>query len=322
MTGFFHEVKKMKTYKFRDPLYRDPVYDGASDPTVIRNKEDGLWYMFYTQRRIASPEVGYSQVHGSKIGIAVSEDLQRWLYRGTAEIEPVEPGHNTYWAPEVFRTDGIWHMFVSYVTGIPTDWEWPRRILHYTSGNLWNWKYEETCDLGSDRVIDACVLQMDPETSEEGTDPGRKARFRMWYKDERHGSHIFAADSMDLHTWRKVGEALGEAQEGPYVFRFRGKTYMITDGWEGLSVYQSDDLLHWSRQKHKLIGGQGYLTYGHHASICMLKETGEDGPGRNVPVLFFFTGLRREEQGDGLCRTPTAVQAAELEVRDGQLTEA
>ena len=33
------------------PLYRDPIYDGSADPMVIRRESDGLFYMFYTQRR-------------------------------------------------------------------------------------------------------------------------------------------------------------------------------------------------------------------------------------------------------------------------------
>ena len=33
------------------PLYKDPIYDGAADPMVIQKRSDGLFYMFYTQRR-------------------------------------------------------------------------------------------------------------------------------------------------------------------------------------------------------------------------------------------------------------------------------
>ena len=38
-------------HKAPAPLYRDPVYDGAADPTVVYNKEKKEWWMFYSQRR-------------------------------------------------------------------------------------------------------------------------------------------------------------------------------------------------------------------------------------------------------------------------------
>ena len=63
------------------PLFRDPIYDGASDPVVIWNREEKCYYMFYTQRRATSVQVGYSSIHGSKIGVASSVDGAKWLYR-------------------------------------------------------------------------------------------------------------------------------------------------------------------------------------------------------------------------------------------------
>ena len=33
------------------PIFVDPVLDGAADPVVIRNRESGDWWMFYTNRR-------------------------------------------------------------------------------------------------------------------------------------------------------------------------------------------------------------------------------------------------------------------------------
>src|ERR1035441_558895 len=32
------------------PLYRDPVHDGAADPSLIWNRADKKWMMFYTNR--------------------------------------------------------------------------------------------------------------------------------------------------------------------------------------------------------------------------------------------------------------------------------
>ena len=85
---------------FPAPLFRDPIFDGASDPTVIWNKKEACYYMFYTQRRSTSVQVGFSSIHGSKIGVAVSEDKKSWLYRGTLEgldMVIIPFGHQRSW---------------------------------------------------------------------------------------------------------------------------------------------------------------------------------------------------------------------------------
>ena len=33
------------------PLYRDPVFDGAADPSLIWNDKERAWWVFYTNRR-------------------------------------------------------------------------------------------------------------------------------------------------------------------------------------------------------------------------------------------------------------------------------
>ena len=33
------------------PLFRDPIFDGAADPTVIYNPHENAWWMVYTNRR-------------------------------------------------------------------------------------------------------------------------------------------------------------------------------------------------------------------------------------------------------------------------------
>src|ERR1035437_653705 len=37
------------------PLYRDPVHDGAADPSLIWNRAEKKWMMFYTNRRADIP---------------------------------------------------------------------------------------------------------------------------------------------------------------------------------------------------------------------------------------------------------------------------
>lgn len=101
------------------PLFIDPIYDCPTDPVVIWNRKEEQWYLFYTQRRATDVPIGVSWVHGTAIGVAVSKDGAKWLYRGTLEGLDIERGHNTFWAPEIIEAEGKYHMYVSYITGSP-----------------------------------------------------------------------------------------------------------------------------------------------------------------------------------------------------------
>ena len=287
-----------KSKRVEAPLFRDPIYDGASDPTVIWNREEGCYYMFYTQRRSTSVQVGYSSIHGSAIGVASSTDGTGWLYRGTLPGLDFEPGHNTFWAPEILYANGEYHMYVSYITGIPTNWNYGRKILHYTADNLWKWKYRGEIPLSSGRVIDACVYEVEPGT------------YKMWYKDEAHGSHTFSAVSRDLYHWEVLREEIADcAHEGPNVFEFGGVKWMITDFWNGLGVYRSDDFTNWVCCDKALLdvpgtrAGDGAL--GHHADVLVVN--GE-------AYMFYFCHPYEQKKGeefDGR-HALTAIQAARL----------
>ena len=175
------------------PLFRDPIYDGAADPVVIWNREEQSWWLLYTNRRANVECPGVAWVHGSEIGIASSSDHgQTWRYRGTLQGLEFERGRNTFWAPEVLWHEGLYHLYVSYVPGVPQDWSGSRSIVHMTSRNLWDWQYASTLSLSSDRVIDAAVIRL------------ANGRWRMWYKDEVNHAHTYAADSDDRITGRCV----------------------------------------------------------------------------------------------------------------------
>ena len=78
------------------PLFRDPIHDGAADPTIIWNQAEQAWWIFYTNRRANVDAPGFSWVHGTDIGIASSSDGGRsWLYRGVAEGLTFARGRNT-----------------------------------------------------------------------------------------------------------------------------------------------------------------------------------------------------------------------------------
>ena len=290
------------------PLFEDPVYGSPTDPSIIWNREEKKWWIMYTQRRNSPHPVGASDVHGTKIGVASSEDGSRWLYRGTLPGLDIEPGHNTFWAPEVLYAEGKYHMFVSYITGIPTNWEWPRHILHYTADNMWEWKFEGIVPLSSERCIDACVFKVGD-------------KYKMWYKDEDHESHSYAAESADLYHWTVLGDEISyNHHEGPNAFSFGGKNWMITDEWDGLGVYETADFRTFTRNgvilkeggKRRLDGAKG-----HHADVLV--------NGGNAYIFYFcsawnlsdgelsFETLPASERGHHV------VQVAKLSVKEGKL---
>ncbi|NCC44477.1 MAG: glycosyl hydrolase, partial [Clostridia bacterium] len=246
------------------PLFRDPIYDGAADPVIIWNREEEAWWIFYTNRRAFGPNCSVSYMHGSDIGIASSADHGKtWTYRGTASGLEYEKGRNTYWAPEIVEDQGIYHMYVSYVRGIRTNWECPRKILHYTSRNLWDWQFESELKLSSDRVIDACVLELPDHT------------WKMWYKDEINNSWSYTATSKDLYQWEAGGPEITDCpHEGPNAFYFQDRYWMITDPWKGLGVYVSDDAASWKRCQNILYEA-GTRTddgaMGNHADVLVHK---------------------------------------------------
>lgn len=292
------------------PLYRDPIYDGAADPTIIWNHAEETWWILYTNRRANVDCRGVAWVHGTDIGIASSADGgQSWRYRGILPGLEFERGRNTFWAPEVIRHAGLYHMYISYVPGVPHDWSGPRRIIHYTSQNLWDWQFNATLPLSSDRVIDACVQAIP------------SGGWRMWYKDETNGSHIYAADSDDLYHWRVSGAVLTDhAQEGPNVFYWHDCYWLITDAWAGIEAYRSVDAEHWSYNNTILTSpgtrnDDGWL--GQHADVLV-----QDG----YAYIFYFTHPQRGEPAQETvpdvqpyAHRRTSLQVAVLDEEGGQI---
>lgn len=310
LNGLYQQIKeKIRMNQAAAPLFRDPIFDGPTDPTMIYNRAEKTWWIVYTQRRANVPCHNVSWVHGTDLGIASSADHGKtWLYRGTMNLEAIEPGRNTFWAPEIIFTQGKYHMFVSYITGVPDRWVGSRRILHYISDDLWNWQYQHTVELPSDRVINACLYP---------TGSG----WRMWYKDESDGSHTHFADSPDLYRWTHRGRATeDQAQEGPNVFTLGGRHYMIADIWNGQAVYTSDDLLHWVRQPEDILAGQGTRcednNRAHHADVLVVGDHA---------YIFYFVHPGQTEHADdpvlgNVLHRRSSIQAALLTEENGRLT--
>jgi rhamnogalacturonan endolyase len=289
------------------PLFRDPVCDGAADPVLCWNRAEGKWFMFYTNRRANVPNTpGVTWVHGTRIGIAESSDGgASWKYRGTADIDYGQ-GEYSHWAPEVIEHDSTYHMYLTFVPGIFSNWSHPRDIIHLTSKNLLNWKYESTLKLSSNRSIDACVMRLP-----DGT-------WRMWYNNEVDGKSIYYADSPDLYTWQDRGKAMGErAGEGPKVFRWKDRYWMLVDVWRGLGVYRSDDCLNWTRQEENLLEKPGRGAddgvIGRHPDVVV-------SAGR--AYLFYFTHPGRRDSSskdDTYEQRRSSIQVVELEYENGWL---
>ncbi|WP_019180798.1 family 43 glycosylhydrolase [Microbacterium yannicii] len=304
-------------------VYRDPVYDGATDPTVVRDPDGGLW-MFYTQRRAThpSPGPGVAWVHGSRIAVARSADGHAWSYAGTLEPEAsgltLRPGmppalvDRTHWAPEVIHDGTHWRMYLTEIDGVPARWEGhERRIVEYTSDDLRSWSRRGALALASDRVIDAAVARC-PD-----------GRWRLWYKDEAAGSVTGVASSHDLDsTWRLDGTAIdGRPHEGPFVFALGGWWWMLTDEWRGMAVYRSSDAVTWERRGGTdavILGESGPpaagIQVGRHGAVLV-----EDEVGR----LFFFShpwwdGSELEHTTD-LAHRRSAVHVAALRVEHDEL---
>lgn len=301
-------------------MYRDPVYDGATDPTVVVD-HDGVWLMFYTQRRATHPNPGdgVSWIHGSRIAVARSVNGRSWTYVGT--LEPTDNGlalspecpplqtTRTYWAPDVIKAGDTWHMYASEIEGVPSQWRGHgRQIVEYRSSNLREWTRHQVLRLSSGRVIDAAVARTPDE------------KWRLWYKDEDNGAHTYVATSADLEAWSVEGVAIdGRAHEGPYAFPFGGWWWMLTDEWSGFAVYRSHDAISWQLQSGaRLVAESGPEVpgsqFGRHGSVTV-----HDGRA----LLYYFThpewdGKDDDERNEPRHR-PSSIQVAELGVRDGRL---
>ena len=291
------------------PLFRDPIHDGAADPTLIYNRAKHEWWMFYTNRRadLANDDVkDVSWVHNTRLGIAVSRDRgAHWTYKGIASL-PYGTADYTFWAPDIVYSGGLYHMYSAVVPGTFKDWNAAREIVHFTSPDLEKWTLIGKLDLGSDRVIDPSLIEL----------PNH--HWRMWFKDERDHSHLHMAESTDLTHWTLGPPAITDrSSEGPKVFQLGGKYWMITDAWRGLPVYSSDTTDTWTLQKGYLLStfGTGEMdkALGHHCDVVVNGDRA---------WIFYFTALEGANAVPGLAHSAqrTVLQVAELKIKDGILT--
>jgi hypothetical protein len=301
-----NETKKDINHIADKPLYRDPIFDGAADPIIIWNDKEKKWFMFYTNRRAKdSTAKGITWVHGTRIGVATSTDGTKWTYKDTCNIN-YRIKDVTYWAPDVIKYKNKYHMYLTIVPGIFNDWYHPRSIVHLTSTNLMDWKFESELKLAADRCIDASVFRLPNGT------------WRMFYNNENEGKSIYYADSKDLYNWVDGGtKIIKDRGEGPKVFVWKGKNWMITDSWRGLNIYSSEDFLNWKRQEKNILQtpgtGEDDKVIGGHADVVVNGERA---------YVFYFTHPGRTTENKGVDSFETkrsSIQVAELEYVNGEI---
>tara|TARA_Y100000766_G_scaffold79525_1_gene67619 strand:+ start:804 stop:1799 length:996 start_codon:yes stop_codon:yes gene_type:complete len=288
------------------PLYVDPIYDGAADPSIVHDKANQRWLMFYTNRRANNNELeGVTWVHGTPVGIAASSDGRNWRYLQDASFSmPLDVP--TLWAPEVFVHNNTFHMYLTLVPGIFNDWQHPRSIGHFTSSDLLHWEYQSILSLNSSKVIDADVIAV----------PG--GGFRLFYNDEPDGKSIYYADSNNLYDWVDRGKAaLASRGEGPVVFNWQNQYWMIVDAWRGLAVYHSVDLNTWQQQEGYLLAepglGRDDANIGQHPEVVFINDRA---------YLFYFTHpgqLDGKPDNSRHAARRSVIQVTELQLQNNKL---
>lgn len=294
------------------PLLRDPIFDGAADASLVYNRGLARWELFYTNRRaterLPDPK-DVSWVHGTRIGIASTQDGNHWQRVDELKV-PAACGGETHWAPELLEHEGVYHLWLTIVPGIRSNWSGPRTIEHLTSRDLREWRCEGRLDLGSEKVIDAAVVRL-PSAQGGG--------WRLWFKDEAQDSRLFAADSKDLKTWTRHAEPLApNAAEGPTVFRFADRWWLIADRWKGLQVLRSDNLSSWAQQPQNLLEQAGTQPTdrgkGQHPGVVVQG-------GRAFLFYFVHQGGEEAAKTDARYHQRSVIQVAELKLgADGWLS--
>jgi len=141
------------------PLFRDPIYDGASDPVAIWNRQEKNWWLLYTQRRANVDGPGVARVHGCDIGVARStDDGHSWRYLG------ILPGLE-YERHLLGARDCLARRYLSHVRQLRAGS--PSRVVGRARRMLLG---REAFHAGIDHAI--------------RRERERPNRWRMWYKDE------------------------------------------------------------------------------------------------------------------------------------------
>lgn len=290
------------------PLFRDPVCDGAADPTIIWNREEKAYWIFYTNRRATCCQgcSGVEWVFGTNIGITSSFDGgATWQYRGVAKLTGKDDLNwndekNTFWAIEVIYDDGVYHMYASITPGILRSWnESIAGVVHLSATDPLNgWSYDDIPYTRIHQGIDPTVHKLDD------------GKWYMW------GKYSDVQSSTDLVHWDMTNLSAPRTGEAPYVFYWKDYYWIIWDptsgGTGGLVVKRSTDGKRWTTQSTNILSGNGTRpgernVDGKHCSVAVLED--------RAYIIYFAQG------GDGDINAGTScLQAAPLSENNGVLS--
>lgn len=300
------------------PLFADPHYHGSCDPEVVWNAHAKEWWVFYTARRAKRSQGTYV---GTPIGVAASKDFRSWRFVGYCAFDGLAGKPDmpvTFWAPGILRHGDTYHMFVTFKDNANPPWGGSGQIVHYkadASNLLFGWKKADVPSFTGPDPIDATLIAID-------------GRFHAYYRVGRGGG-IQCATSDDLEHWINQGPCPGDLndrakhghryQEAPYVFRWQGSYWMLTDPHQGLAIFRSDDSVHWEFNGHILQspGTRPYdNTRARHPSVAVA--------GDRAFIFYHVEPNRPYPSPPAEKRTVqqklSFLQMAELQLDDGRLT--
>jgi beta-xylosidase len=292
------------------PLFRDPIFDGPTDPTVIYDKKNKEWVMYYTQRRANQECQGVSWVFGCDLGIAKSKDNGRsWYYWGTAQGLDFDQGKNTFWAPDLAYKDGKYHLFVTYIKGVWHFWGGDAKLIHMVSDDLINWEFSD--------YVNSPVGCIDASVHKVGD------KWKIWFTEHSQTS-VAVSDELKNWEFQKKQALVDVGHEGPVVFNWKGKYWMVVDprdlGMAGLRIYESEDAINWTFNADLLnyVGTKkGDTDQGRHCDVAVVGDKA---------YMFYFThpGRKYDEKDveifeDSYAYRKSAIQVVELELKNGKV---
>jgi predicted GH43/DUF377 family glycosyl hydrolase len=140
----------------------------------------------------------------------------------------------------------------------------------------------------------------------------------MWYNNEKDGKSIWYAESTDLYHWTDKGKSIATRGEGPKVFYWQQKYFMIVDAWKGMEIFASDDLLHWKKQTNRILENPGKgkddQAIGGHCDVLVNKDRA---------FVFYFTHPGRAKANPAARGSfddkRSVIQLAELKLVNGEI---
>ncbi|MEL6695927.1 MAG: family 43 glycosylhydrolase [Bacteroidota bacterium] len=305
------------------PLFIDPNYHGSCDPEIIWNSHEKAWWIFYTARKGTDENTWV----GTPLGVISTHDLKEWEFKGYCKFDgrggkPL--ADETFWAPAIISSEGIYHMFVTYKPeSVPNGNPWggsPGKIVHYEAPaeDLLNgWKRKGIIHDTSLSAIDATVYQQED-------------LFHVWYKAKVPGqkNELYHQVTADFENWEAKGFSKSDVfnkkvtgsgfEEAPYIFQWKDAFWLITDPHKGLFVYKSSDAKNWKFQGTILKEG-GKLpmdnSRARHCSVAIIK-------GR--AFIFYHVEPFRLYNGKSVAKQPvmnrrSVLQVAELKMEEGKI---